>query len=355
MPMKPSTTLGIAAKSSMPDLRTSLTRPGATSAMKTAAAIPSGMAITAAPRVTRSEPRISGRMPKSGGSEIGYQLVPVRNAAGRTVKKSRAPSFRRKTKISETMRIEATPLARTSASTIFSLSRLFDNGHEVYLLDNGLAPGRQDVIHEQLGIALGLAICVDEKRPRDRVGARNHVVNGRGYGLGALRGRHFERLLPRADITHAVITDRAFILRDLIRDGLARGQKQRVGRELLPRGGSAFSQDMFLEIQMRARVDLARQDHDPAGVSPDLFPIPGPAREDAGQLVGRKPGDRVVRMDDHGQAVEGHLEFFGIDALRLGERPFFGFDLARAHGDVAGAVDERGQARAGPAARDGDE
>ena len=41
-----------------------------------------GIEMTAAPSVTRSEPRISGRIPSRGGSEMGYQLLPNRNFKG---------------------------------------------------------------------------------------------------------------------------------------------------------------------------------------------------------------------------------------------------------------------------------
>ncbi len=75
MPMKPMTTEGMAASSSMPAFSGSFRRRGAISAMYRAAAMPMGTEMAAAPRVTSSEPRISGRMPKRGGLGDGVPAL----------------------------------------------------------------------------------------------------------------------------------------------------------------------------------------------------------------------------------------------------------------------------------------
>ena len=58
----------------MPAFITSFVLRGAISAMKSALAIPMGIEIIPAPAVTRIDPRMSGKIPNCGGSEIGYQF-----------------------------------------------------------------------------------------------------------------------------------------------------------------------------------------------------------------------------------------------------------------------------------------
>ena len=128
MPMKPMTTEGMAASSSMPAFRTSLSRRGAISAMYRAAAMPMGTEMAAAPSVTSSEPRISGRMPKRGGSEMGYQLLPKRKSITLSPRKRENPSRSRNRKISRTKTTENMPLSRMAFSMnhSFSLRRRMD-------------------------------------------------------------------------------------------------------------------------------------------------------------------------------------------------------------------------------------
>ena len=64
IPMKPSTTDGIPATTSIIGLRISRSQRGATSATKIAASTPVGTAMIAAPSVTSTDPRISGSSPK---------------------------------------------------------------------------------------------------------------------------------------------------------------------------------------------------------------------------------------------------------------------------------------------------
>jgi len=62
MPIKPITTEGIAARSSMPAFSTSFVLRGAISAMNSALAIPIGIEIIPAPAVTKIDPTISGKI-----------------------------------------------------------------------------------------------------------------------------------------------------------------------------------------------------------------------------------------------------------------------------------------------------
>jgi len=75
---------------------------GATSAIYTAQPTPIGTDIIVAPTVTHKDPSIKGKIPNLGGSEIGYQLVPVRNSFTETNLKIDNPSLSRKTSIRPT-------------------------------------------------------------------------------------------------------------------------------------------------------------------------------------------------------------------------------------------------------------
>ena len=74
--MSPRTTEGTAAMNSVSDLMISLRRPSANSEMKTAAAMPSGIANRIAIPVTQSDPVTAGRNPNLGFSEVGNQSMP---------------------------------------------------------------------------------------------------------------------------------------------------------------------------------------------------------------------------------------------------------------------------------------
>ena len=67
---------------------------------------------------------MSGRMPKRGGSEIGYQFLPKRKPVKLSVWKSARPSLSKKKKISTTKMIEAIP-ERKIARSIRNSKALF--------------------------------------------------------------------------------------------------------------------------------------------------------------------------------------------------------------------------------------
>ena len=116
MPMKPITTDGMAARSSMPAFRISLVLRGAISAMYRALATPRGTEIAAAPSVTSTEPSTSGNTPNCGGSDMGYQFAPRRNWKSPTCRKTARPSFSRNRKMSTTITIEVMPLRKITRS-----------------------------------------------------------------------------------------------------------------------------------------------------------------------------------------------------------------------------------------------
>ena len=213
IPMKPITMLGIAARSSTPDLIQSRIPPGAISDMKMAAPIPRGMEMRIAPAVTRREPRIRGRMPNRGGSETGYQFSPKRNCHGEVYLRTDSPSRSRKRKIRATRRIQAIPLIRTHLSiknshtgrvrfrckTILFNSPLRGNGegggevphlpqtgsnfrflfqgHKIQLGNDLLPFLGKSKIQNLLCQILGLSLRVPEEGARNRVFSFTHVLN----------------------------------------------------------------------------------------------------------------------------------------------------------------------------------
>jgi len=120
MAKKPITTEGIEAMSSTTGL-IMRARPGeAISARYTAVIIPSGTAIRPDKRVTYTDPRISGKIPKLAGSSVGYHCVPKIKSMNDTCLKTGRPSFNRKTMISNNdvmpksalaAKIQCTPLS----------------------------------------------------------------------------------------------------------------------------------------------------------------------------------------------------------------------------------------------------
>lgn len=56
--------------------------------------MPSGTAMHDAKMVTASEPIIRGKMPNSGGSDVGYHKCPVRKSQRGIVRKQRQPSIK---------------------------------------------------------------------------------------------------------------------------------------------------------------------------------------------------------------------------------------------------------------------
>jgi hypothetical protein len=56
---------------------------------------PKGTHINKAPAVTHKDPKIKGKIPKSGGSKVGYQYFPKRNLNTLTSLKIGKPSLKR--------------------------------------------------------------------------------------------------------------------------------------------------------------------------------------------------------------------------------------------------------------------
>src|SRR5690242_13563331 len=91
-PMKPQTTLGIAASNSMTTLSVSLTFPEQNSETNTAAPRPKGTAINIARKVTLSVPTMSARTPNFGvDCDVGNHSVEKM----KSLKKPENPSFAR--------------------------------------------------------------------------------------------------------------------------------------------------------------------------------------------------------------------------------------------------------------------
>src|SRR3989338_1861862 len=80
-----------------------------------------GTQITSAPRVTHSEASISGSIPNSGGSEVGYQLSPSRKALRLTLPKMGRASLNK----TSTMPIRKTSEEKASAVNRYFISRSF--------------------------------------------------------------------------------------------------------------------------------------------------------------------------------------------------------------------------------------
>jgi hypothetical protein len=124
IPKKPITTDGRAAKSSTTGLKTSRARFEAISARKRADATPRGMDITEEMNVTENDAIISGKIPKSAGSAVGYQYLPNIKSITETLPNIGSPSMKRKATISARVNIEAIATIKKRERTIFSLFRL---------------------------------------------------------------------------------------------------------------------------------------------------------------------------------------------------------------------------------------
>ena len=95
IPIKPITTEGSAAKSSIKGLTIRRVLSDATSERYAAVARPSGTAIRLESTVTASDPAIREPISKSGASPTGYQSVPKMNLSGVTWEKTGSPSRKR--------------------------------------------------------------------------------------------------------------------------------------------------------------------------------------------------------------------------------------------------------------------
>jgi hypothetical protein len=79
MPIKPITTEGIVAKTSIMGFKSSLIGLGASSPIYIAAPTPKGKAITIAPTVIKVEPKSKGTRPNFSILDVGAHFVPVKN------------------------------------------------------------------------------------------------------------------------------------------------------------------------------------------------------------------------------------------------------------------------------------
>jgi hypothetical protein len=84
---------------------------------------PRGIARTLERRVTEIEATISARMPKSGGSDVGYHDFPNRKSLTETTLKTGTPSMKRKRTIKKRMVIEARAMPKKRERMIRSLCR----------------------------------------------------------------------------------------------------------------------------------------------------------------------------------------------------------------------------------------
>jgi len=73
---------------------------------------PRGIAMREETKVTAREAAIRGNMPKSGGSDVGYQLLPKRKSVTGTVLKIGIPWIKRKAMIRVRTRMEIQAVSR---------------------------------------------------------------------------------------------------------------------------------------------------------------------------------------------------------------------------------------------------
>ena len=82
---------------------------------------PSGMAIIPEKTVTANEATIRGKIPKSGGSDVGYQYLPRRKSLTETVLKIGSPSLKRNSMIRNKMVMDAVAMMKNIACIDFSV------------------------------------------------------------------------------------------------------------------------------------------------------------------------------------------------------------------------------------------
>jgi hypothetical protein len=120
IPIKPTTTLGIAAISSTKDFKISRILFGTISEINKAVITPIGTAITHAPMVTKTEPTINGKTPNEAEFDDGYQKCPPINFKTPKFLKKEKPSLNKKEKIKTTNIIDIIPHIKIIFSTIKS-------------------------------------------------------------------------------------------------------------------------------------------------------------------------------------------------------------------------------------------
>ena len=120
-PMKPQTTLGIAAKTSMTTFNTSLTLPLQNSETNTAPPSAKGTAISMASNVTQPVPTMRAPIPKRGlPGEFGNQSVVNRNFPRSSFASIGAPSRKTKKRMPKTKMMALMPQRRMKTSMAFS-------------------------------------------------------------------------------------------------------------------------------------------------------------------------------------------------------------------------------------------
>ena len=83
--------------------------------------IPSGMDIMPDTPVTATEATIRGKMPKSAGSEVGYQYFPKMKSLTDTVSKMGSPSLKRNSMIRNRMEMDAVATMKNITCMDFSV------------------------------------------------------------------------------------------------------------------------------------------------------------------------------------------------------------------------------------------
>jgi hypothetical protein len=81
---------------------------------------PRGMEMREENAVTAIEAMIKGKIPKSGGSEVGYQYLPNRKFFRETFSKMGIPSMKRKNTMSPSVVMEARAMLKNKNLMLFS-------------------------------------------------------------------------------------------------------------------------------------------------------------------------------------------------------------------------------------------
>src|SRR3990167_4473398 len=117
------------------------------------------------------------------------------------------------------------------------------------------------------------------------------------------------------------------------------------------------SQYQFLEGIVGARIVIASVQRDRSGLAAQLRPVLQLAREYLRQLVDAQRAERIARVQDDRQAIDGN-DLFGIPALQVAQgrqgAGFTGLDRPRGGGQVGAAVLQGGEAGAGAVGGDVD-
>ena len=150
------------------------------------------------------------------------------------------------------------------------------------------------------------------------------------------------------EVADADVADRALVLEDALDDLGVAVHLFHVGRVVL------VAEDELLHEDVRAGVGLPAVEGDGLLGAADGLPVLDLAAVESADLGHGQLLEGVLLVDDDAQAVDGHDEEPGRDALFPGLVDLLRLPLAGVVGDVAGLVDEAGDARARAAAENGD-